>query len=242
MAHGTPDWGGATPTDTITSVQDLGELAARLGALSRYERSGNLVFADDFQCGLGKWVRVALGTGSFVEINQDYTNEKLFACKMYAENDGLHQARIVHTEMPLVLSRYGLEYSFMTPSSGVILQWGIHTYDGVNQRAYAIQWRESTKKLYYQTGAAAWTEFASDVDLFGYYYEFNNAKLVIDPTIYKFKKLFLNATAYDLSAYSPYATADATRAQTVLYFAVDLDGATGTSAWVSRVILTQNEP
>ena len=49
MASGHPDGGEGGETQIIHTVQDVGELAARLGSVSAYFRSGNVVWFDDFE-------------------------------------------------------------------------------------------------------------------------------------------------------------------------------------------------
>ena len=61
MAHGYPDYGLAAALQNIYAIVDLGELAARLGAVSVFSRAGSTLFQDTFDSGLGKW---SIGKGS----------------------------------------------------------------------------------------------------------------------------------------------------------------------------------
>ena len=63
MAHGHPDYGGAAPLATVYTLQDLAELAARLGSIDVFDRRGNVLLLDDFESGIKKWLFG--GTGSY---------------------------------------------------------------------------------------------------------------------------------------------------------------------------------
>lgn len=52
MARGTRDWGGSGQVENLHNLTDLAELAARLGALSVYDRGGSTIWFTGFEHGL----------------------------------------------------------------------------------------------------------------------------------------------------------------------------------------------
>jgi len=52
VAHGAPDWWGTEQTSTVHLVQDVGELAARLGSIVTFDRRGNVIWLTSFEDGL----------------------------------------------------------------------------------------------------------------------------------------------------------------------------------------------
>ena len=66
MAHGARDFGIYAPKETIVTIEDLGELAVRLGSPVNYDRKGDVVWVDGFEDGIDKWdIDLTLGRGSF---------------------------------------------------------------------------------------------------------------------------------------------------------------------------------
>ena len=55
MGHGYPDYGTQGPVSTVHSIQDLGELAVRLGSIVTFDRRGNVLWLDGFDSGIGAW-------------------------------------------------------------------------------------------------------------------------------------------------------------------------------------------
>lgn len=56
MAHGAPDDSDVLKEQDLYRVDDMAELAARLGSIVTYRRSGQVVYLDDFANGLNHWL------------------------------------------------------------------------------------------------------------------------------------------------------------------------------------------
>jgi len=59
MAHGRPDDSNIKSVIPVYVMQDLAELAARLGSTVVLDRRGSVIFMEDFGKGLGGWIRAS---------------------------------------------------------------------------------------------------------------------------------------------------------------------------------------
>jgi len=55
MPHGAPDDSNVLKIGEDYRLDDLSELAARLGSIVNYRRTGDVYFMEDFSYGLERW-------------------------------------------------------------------------------------------------------------------------------------------------------------------------------------------
>lgn len=242
MAHGGPDWGTEGPVSTIYSIQDLGELAARLKSIVTFDRRGNVIALDDFESGLSQW-RLDGGPGYEITWNSQYSRGGAFSCKIQTAAPSGSQAWITKYMPYPVLTPSGVEFSFSGEQN-----WAYLTIDMILQttleiRRAGIRYNHSTSKLQYTNAFPVWHDIP-DLDYASVIrpYAFDTLKVVVDFTTLKYKRLIINDREVDLSAYSGYTTA--VGGTPVLNVDITLQAnATGTAiGYIDGVIITQNEP
>jgi len=242
MARGHPDWGQATPTETISLVADLGELAVRLGALSVYDRGGNVVWADGFEFGLSPWLPQTDGTGALVEIVSEPTYSGESACKLTGGSDGWARAGVLKRIRPPVLGRFGAEltFSIATPNDNVEIR--IQHNDGVNRRRYFIKLIESTDELQYLDADGNYQKFAEYILANDDAYLFHTCKAFVDLENHEYVKFMINQQSYDLSGIACETVADTTNPRLEVTIYVTSRAGSNDVIYVDNVIITMNEP
>lgn len=242
MAHGHPDHGPSASVSTVYSLQDLGELAVRLGSPVSFDRRGNVVWFDDFESGIQKWYQYHLGTGSGVEISAEAARNGAFSAKLTTGNLVTQYAQIAHYGPYPVVSKIGLEASFAYDDDLQYLEFAISNNDGSYSHFAALRYYPASDKLQYWGSDDDWHDLATGLDLIDEIYAFHTIKLVIDPSTQKYVRAILNDVEYDMSALSygylpevltPYAMQRITACTGVN---------DNISAYIDDVIVTQNEP
>jgi len=94
------------------SLQDMGELAVRLGSPSVIDRRGEVVVWDDFRHGLSKWTYGVFGSGSAVSITADGRITSAYRGKLTAGASGYTYAYIQRFFPLIVSDKYGFEIIF----------------------------------------------------------------------------------------------------------------------------------
>jgi len=248
MAHGGPDWGINLPVATVYGVDDMGELAARLGSIVNFDRRGNVMFLDDFESGLNKWIIVLSGGGGDAIVT---TNERArsgaVSCKITTGAGAADDERLFHYFAYPVLSKMGSELSLTLEAPDIdyiILNLTID--DGVNIKSGGIKilpaaLGSSLLTLQYRDETNAWVTF-STATIFPDDHFFVPAKLVVDMEKNMYERFLLANYAFDLSAYPIHVTAVSPTPGVSVFVVIVGNGAAGNhSLYIDDVIITQNE-
>lgn len=242
MARGFWDW-GVNPTGVATAPEvSSSETVARLGGLPSFDRLGEVVFADGFEDGLGKWRFLLVGTGASVVITADEARTGAYSALLTAGSDGQRIAQLKHRQPFPELSLFGLEFSLRVSSAIESMATQLF-FDGGTQRIIAgVRWRDTEEDLQYFDAAGDWVTFATGIDLFFSEPLFHTWKLVLDPDGTTYRRFILNEIHYDLSDIPvDVLSLTTTPKLTVTATLVGRSGSNDTVA-VDDLILTQNEP
>ncbi len=242
MPRDLPDWGAQSSQATVHEVTDLGELAVRLGSIDRFDRRGDVIWMDDFQDGLGKWITGVSGTGAAVDLSFNRVRNGMLACRLKAGSDLTHQA-LIYRELPFpVLSGMGLEVSFQLPPATDEVQFQFPIWDGVNFHDFRFIWSDTLNELQYRDEDDNHVAFATGVDLSIVSSLFHIAKLVIDAENKEYARVILDDTAYPLAGKTPSLLASAELPK--IRARIENHGRAGSNdvVYLGDVIITQNEP
>jgi len=240
MAHGYPDWGGAAPTPTVYGLQDLGELAARLGSIDTFDRRGNIVFMEDFENGTERW-----RTEGDESADMGWSAErarsggfcyKIETSKVSSANTGIH-----YKGSRPRLSSIGLEFSHGGGADWAIMTARLAIYDGTHELNSWLRYHADDDSL----------DIYSDTGVFvpiGTYHppttvrEFFTIKLVADFKALKYKRLIANNEEIDLSIYAMHPVTNTTAQRMEIYIMVSSGPYGIAHMHVDDIIVTQNEP
>ena len=242
MAHGKPDYGVTGGAATVYQMSDLGELAARLGSTITFDRRGDVIWWDDFECGLAKWPVSLSGTGAAGALSTIRARNGRSSLLLTGGSDANRTAIAVHAEPFARLSRFGFEWSFNLPLAIDYVKGVIFVYDGVNQTFWEWKWSDTLNAVRYLDGATVLDVTAASVDILNGGTQFSTMKLVVDPSANRYVRGLFNNREIDLDGVSGVQFPDAQAARIVLQIEVHSRAGQNDQVYVDDTILTQNEP
>ena len=242
MPGETPDWGVLSSQVTVFPMNDLGELAVRLGSIVTFDRRGDVIMLEDFEHGLNRWSLNVAGGASAIDLSTAWHRSGDFSCRLVAVTNGLTATQMLRALALPVLSRLGLEWSFNLPDVIGDLSLRLNLYDGINVTDFRVRWRDGDNDLQYWSSAGAWVTFATNVDLSTTNVAVHTAKLVVDGPNAQYSRFLLDNNVYSLANIAGRQTAAAALTRFDVIFELIADAGETRTAYLDDVIATQNEP
>lgn len=240
--RGHEDWG--VSSSALNAAPDLpgAEIAARLGALSLYDQTGQLLFASGFERGLVEWVSNLGGAGASVALLASGTFLGAYCARLTGGSDGTQLAEVVKDLPRPFLTRWGLEARARFGQSGGIWRLLFRRYDGTNEHRHEIRLDLLTGNLTLLQADGTYATIAAALSFARGGGIYHPAKLVVDLDNDAYVRLGVGTQSLDLSAYSGRLTADAQ----LDYIAVNISCISRAGfndvIDIDSVIVTQNEP
>ena len=242
MPHGHPDYGTGAPVSTVYSIQDMAELAARLGSIVTFDRRGNVLLMEDFEGSLAKAAYWQYSAGGDVSVSNLYALHGQFSCKFLAPAGGF--ASLYYMLPVPILSPMGVEFCFNRVDDGnleyIDLQFNLD--DNTNWWYAQLRWLAATGVWRRYTAEEFPIDLSPTVDYVYVNAAFHHVKLVIDYVTKKFVRLIADNLVYDLSAYS--LNSGLTDAAPHIELILNVNAVAGGAAenYIDDIIITQNEP
>ena len=253
MVHTLPPWTSKWKMATVFGRMDHAELAARLGGLSKFDRRGQVIWQDDFEAAVLRWLTAAGESGTTAVLSNVRTMSKEQACRIDTGDAANNYIRCTRYLNYPVLSKIGFEISNTYHAYVKKLYWGFWLWTGTTVIKAGVQWTNSTNMLSYisldnngnQFPAGTTTDFQDGVDFNLGIYGFNTVKLVVDFTTGKYVRFIHNNVTYDMSGYSYFEESEtSTPPQMHVQFGVegaDDSGYRDAEVYFDNAIVTQNE-
>jgi len=243
MPHGGPDWGTAGPLATIYTLEDMAELAVRLGSPVIFHRTGNVIFIEDFEGSLSK-CRCDTSAGGSVSISSKYSRSGGFSCKMVT---GPVIDDYAWVQVPLAypaLSKMGFEVCWNRSDEGALreISFRFDLYDGTLRWWPEVRWVRATNTWECRISGVGWTSLSPTVNYFVDNLPFNHVKLVVDFVSKEYIKLIANDITYDLSGISIYSLGPPVPARLIPSILTYTRVAAEAVNYIDNIIITQNEP
>ena len=237
-----PDYSKYLPNSNRFSLQDMGELAARLGSVSVFDRRGEVLWYDNFSYGMGGFATGAFGTGSSVALSSIYTHRFPFSLLLRSGSTSALTALIEKFIGTFGSPRFGIELGFAYGSNADYIQVLL----GANQFGSAYKGilrifadtgiiKVLDENAVYRTVGTCFT-FITDPP------SFLNIKLVIDFELNKYIRLMVNSQSFDLTPYDIRNDGDASVGQVHIAVYNVGDNGQNSNMYVSYIIVTANEP
>lgn len=243
MPHGGPDWGTLGPLKTIYTLEDMAELAARLGSIVTFDRRGNVLFVEDFEGSLARCSTGASAGGSVV-ISNKFARYGDFSCCMTTGPDNYDQAYIGILLAYPVLSRMGIEVAWNRSDADKLYQFMIEfeLYDGSNYWMADVAWSNDTKKWIYRRQNADFVDLSPTVDYYQSDMPFIHAKLVVDWLNKEYVRLIVNDQVYDMAGLGLYSVPNDTPGYLIVVIRTNNAESGAAVNYIDGIIITQNEP
>jgi len=214
MPRGAPDYSNVRAYGPMQRLDDMAELAARLGSPDRFERGGRIVYLESFEYGLSSWNPTTYGTGAEAILVSTIKNTGRFSARLTGGSDGAGAVKIFRKFAYPVLNKYSVEFAVYFEAHTGDIRLRLVQHDGTTE----------------------------DLDLQSPYMGFHIFKLVADFENQVYERLVVDNETYDLSSYDAYSfTSDDcpnVRVDVLLYSETGYNG----FSYVDDIILKQNEP
>lgn len=242
MARGAPDYSNVKAASPLHRLDDMAELAARLGSPVVFNREGSVVWVETFQHGWGPWWTNAYGTGGEVAIASDIFRSGPFSAKLTAGSDGSAAAKIYRIFPYPTLTKFGLEASWYPGTNVKYADIVLARTDGTDEHQAYVRYDDTASEIQIKDENGDFVTIVESLDLTPTYASFHTFKVVGDFDNDLYLRLIVNSTAYDLSDYALYVFANADPPG--LRVDLKLWGVAATNGYMyyDDIILTQNEP
>jgi len=242
MVHGGPDYGIYAPKTTIISIEDLGELAVRLGSIVNFDRKGDVLWLDDFEDDITKWESELTGDRGSVLWSPNHPQSKGFSLKATTGDTNEDEVLLSKWFASPVLSRIGCEYHFISHNKLGYIIFANQIMPGVGRKWGSVKYTRATQTWQYYDVTLGWTDLSPTMELEEGEYTYNAVKLVLDFVTNYYVSLIVNKTTYDLSSYP-------LKPQAWLYepglrptITIRNNSAAAAIVYFDSVVITQNEP
>lgn len=202
MPRGQPDFGAYASKEVSASISDIGELAARLGAINIYDKRGDVVDFDNFEEPILKWAKTE--NGGSIYLHSAVVKSGSQSCALLT-SAGIGDSVSIKKMLNVTPSkRIGLEFSFGTPISGLLKALPEY-WDGEDYYEPAVELDLDNHLLYVYEGALYTRTLVGDVGTLYYIlggHFFYTMKLVVDFETGKFVRIMFGRYEWDISTLS----------------------------------------
>ena len=242
MPRGAPDYSNVRAYGPLHRLDDLAELAGRLGSPVTYDRRGSVLFLATFANGSGQFGLTSVGSGASLGVTPETFLSGPFSLRMLTSNV-TDEISTVHTRIaiPEKTSKLGLEagVSFTDVEVGFDIQ--ISHYTGAKLYQYTLIYRSDQDRLYIvsPTGSGILDD---NLVLYPGSHAWHKMKIVVDFENNTYLRALMDEDAYDVSDFDAYVyTNTEPKRIDVRLHGATRDNTTREIHW-DNVIITQNEP
>jgi len=241
MAHGAPDDSNVVKIGTVYRLDDMAELAARLGSPVVYHRFGSLLFADTFEYGLAAWTITENGVGATVRASNARSWEGELAVQIVSGTGGTPYAGISKYMPPISETNIGVHVAFALDTNLDYYESALTCGDGTKRYQYRIRYDHTAGTLSYLSGLGAYTVFATPGVLFDSANNFHNLKLVVDNTRKEYVRFYFDNIVYPMTGLPVYQDNLLINPFMQVLFRVWGDGVASTTFYLDSFVLTYDE-
>jgi len=242
MVHTLPDYSTKYKMAKVFGQIDTGELAVRLGAISSFDRRGNVLWMDNFEEATIGWeVSYTGGAGNtFLSTNRWlHGGQSLY---LEPDTDDDDRVSLIRNLSYPTLGRMGFEASMTCIDTVKFISLFMRVYDGVHYHESGFGYWKDTDQLTFLGPLGLNVPFKDGITTEDDDRLFLHFKYVYDYTTAKYVRGNFNGVDYDMSTLSGQIEDDAIRPYLRLYIVCDCAGTGLTYTYLDSVILTQNEP
>jgi hypothetical protein len=242
MPHGARDWANIGADETVHGLDDMAELAARMGSPNTFNREGNVLFIETFEHGIDTWIYDSYGTGHEIRWSALKARYGSYSMRLVPGKDGARLAQCWRLFPYPVLSRFGLEAHIHASGDPEHIDWILYVFDGSLRADYSIRYDFVDQELRLRKASAAWQTFATNVPWSEDLSLFHAAKVVVDFSAETYVRCIFDGTEYNLEAYGRFEGASATSPSIEALFMFTTQSGKDTVVYLDDIIVTQNEP
>ena len=241
MARGAPDDSNVKVGKDVFRLDDLAELAVRLGSPVTYNRAGNVLMIDGFEEGLTGWSKNRTGVAAEVELSQDRTYAGGISVRIHT-GTGLTPYGGISKFLPPVSScKMGMQMCFSLNFRVARITWEYGYYKPSLKYNFGLEYDHVAGTLAYKSAPGIYTPFATPGKLYFDGANWHNVKLIVDTKTGSYVRCILDNEVYDMSELICDIGGWISPPLSAVGIMVYGDGAFSGTLFVDNVIVTYNE-
>jgi len=237
-----PDFGVSTVSSSILAITDLSELVARLDGINTFERTGNVLYQEDFSAGLAGWESTYYPASAYPQVNARWIAHKPYS--IYLHTTALIDSYSAVTKaFPYPhISLFGMECHFKAVTTFPTLTFAFNITDGsyYSQPNIVISSIDNTIKLL--NAGNTYQTIGTPNIYTGVYSPFHIFKIVINLDTRKYVRAVFDEFDYSIPTIGLYITPDTTAPMITIQMKLSTATADAYGLCVTNVIITTNEP
>lgn len=241
MTHGAPDDSNVRMGGMMNRLDDLGELAARLGSPVKYHRTGDVLYIDDFEWGLNGWELATTNADGFYQVTNDASLSK-GSSLILNSGTGTLFATYARTYLPPCSGdSLGFHFAISMRVNIFLVNMVISLYTGAERVDFIVKYYGALDKATYVTTGGVYPDLVTDLSLAEYDTLFHHFKLVVNQTTGEYVGMYINDVFYSLAGVPGYVRAPAGDPRIEVYLGNSGDATLAAEIAVDDFVLTINE-
>ena len=238
-----PDFGVSGLANTKVTITDMSELAVRLGSISRFDRSGIIIFEEAFKHGIGRWVQNSTPADAYVVPVSDYYSLVPYSALLATTSD-LNSYSGISTYLPIpYVSPMGFEWhcKFRDEVELFYMWVQVHTGDCQYRVVVRIDIEDTIVDICNKGGT--YDPVYTKALRYGVNSPFHAMKVVVDFLNETYVRLVVDGVDIDLTGRSIFKDAeDDESPHLFLYFSNNPGPSTLNRVYLDNIIITMDEP
>ena len=241
MARGLPDDSNVVKEGSVYSLDDMAELAVRLGSPVRYVRYGDVVWMDSFEHGKNAWDEALYGADATWGLDNSHSLTGGMSLRL--DSGILNEAgvKVVTYHAPLVSDVIGVHWAFSIGAMTNRIRFYIIPYAVTVSRNFRLEYVVATEKFQVLDDTVGDVEVTPALPLEHGALLFHHVKLIINQSTGEYQRLIYNTVSYPLTGNYGDVGAGVADPRLDVAFQVRNDTVGHTEVWLDDVILTINE-
>jgi hypothetical protein len=237
-----PDYGVSDTYLSQTQTLDLGELAVRLGASTLFDRTGTLIYCEQFQGGLNSWLTSGSGANCDPVLSGTYFYHKPYSVRF--KTAGLGTVRsVLHSKLPFPYqTRMGVEFAYNQGVPVNIFDCYMDLYTGTQLITPYIRLDFTNNKVQIRDKDYNWVDVHTGTSGPGYSGIFNPIKLVFDLETAFYTRVMLNENDYNVSTTEMLAQSSTQESSLSIFFALAPTSDVVEELYLDNIVVTLDEP
>ena len=239
--RGARDDSDVTMEEPSYRLDDMAELAVRLGSPYDDQRSGEVLHLTDFSAGLGGWAVGTTGAAGYGRLTGAYVKSGGVGVVVASE---VSSAAYTHLFMLMPypgLKSIGFKASIGFDSHVSRVDYRIVISDSVNSIYFDIRYNPALHTLQYLTTSDEWITLSSSLKLAAVLPIFYDFKLLINCETQRYVRFMLNQYEFNMVDFVPSIAVNPITARAAFYIICYGDDVAQGLMYIDNVVITQND-
>jgi len=232
------------PEDVFGNPHYMGaaELAVRLGSIDTFERRGQVILLDGFECGDRGWIPSLSGTLASVNVSTTRRNSGTYSLKLVGGSSANHTAQATRKFAYATVSRMGYELAFCPYPNLDYLKCSMHFYTGTVRIDFHIIYDHTNSRVRYTFNEVNYTDIVTSINLAADDYLFHHLKFVVDMPDWALMRVVLDNTVYNIAVGNDYEAGETSPPHMRVAATIASRSGNNDYVYIDDVIVTQSEP